>query len=238
MRQMVKILGKKQSAIYKHMAMLRDQGALRWRPAGCGTLIVSFPDNLQDSTTSNDCGVDFINSKEFSEANFPSTKMENDSINVESSVFKLNQESKSIKEDNKNIRFHENGKDSTKMESNAKRTITPIAVYISFTKLTPNQTQRKLINTQVIDLNLWRSSLEHWLSHGWSPRNVVGMLNLYAQGGPESCSYCHPKKDSLEPPIEDFTEQRERDRIRVRKIIEQAKAKKIAEQNNTNNTQS
>jgi len=77
MKQIVDILGKKQSAVYKHMAMLRDQGALRWRPAGCGTFIVSFPDHLQDDRSS---GVCETNSKRLGSAQSP----ENNSTNMES----------------------------------------------------------------------------------------------------------------------------------------------------------
>jgi hypothetical protein len=44
MDQISELTGKKQSTIYEHMAVLRDRGALRWRPAQKGTLILSFDD--------------------------------------------------------------------------------------------------------------------------------------------------------------------------------------------------
>ena len=102
MKQIVDILGKKQSAIYKHMAMLRDQGALRWRPAGCGTFIVSFPDHLQDDRSS---GVCETNSKRLGSAQSP----ENNSTNMESpfNVFVNNSYQK--EEKLKNTPFQKSG---------------------------------------------------------------------------------------------------------------------------------
>ena len=265
-QQIGKILGKKQSAVYKHMAMLRDQGALRWRPAGCGTLIVSFPDHLQENSSG---GVFEKNSKRLGSAQSPETN----SINLEKfskftespfNVFVNNRYQKEEKLKNAQVQksgkhisqttpfdkcgvdainskeldtvqspkatpFHKNG--------NNARTHKCVSLYKTLTNLTPNQLQRKLMAAKVTDLDLWRASLEHWLSHGWNPRNVLGMLNLYKQGGPDSCHFCHPKKEQPEEVIEDFSEQRERDRLRVRKLIEDARARKAAEQNVTNNAQ-
>ena len=42
----------------------------------------------------------------------------------------------------------------------------------------------------VTDLGRWQASLEHWLSHAWNPRNLPGLLELYARGGPAACRYC------------------------------------------------
>jgi hypothetical protein len=44
MEQLAELLGKSQSTLYGHMAALRSRGALRWRSARDGTLIVSFED--------------------------------------------------------------------------------------------------------------------------------------------------------------------------------------------------
>ena len=41
--QPAELTGKSQAFIYGHMTCLRKWGALRWRPSGIGTLIVSFP---------------------------------------------------------------------------------------------------------------------------------------------------------------------------------------------------
>ena len=234
MNQLVEIIGKKQSALYKHMAILRDRGVLLWRPAGCGTLIVSFPDSFQE-----DSGFFNDESQEVSVDNVPSTF-------VESPVFKLNQESKLKEEEFKNTQFQKNGMNSTNVEtySQSKHSTNGVsernskalvedqctAAYKSITNFTPNKPQRQQILERVTDLDLWRSTLDHWLSHGWNPRNVLGMLNLYSQGGPDSCQYCHPKKQDAGPPIVDYAAQRERDRIEARKIIEEARAKRLAKE--------
>ena len=51
-------------------------------------------------------------------------------------------------------------------------------------------TQRALLTGQVGDLKKWQVTLEHWLMHGWNPKNLTGMLDLYRRGGPEKCHYC------------------------------------------------
>jgi hypothetical protein len=43
MLQICQELGKGQTTVYGHMRLLRDRGALRWRPAGTTEIIVSFP---------------------------------------------------------------------------------------------------------------------------------------------------------------------------------------------------
>jgi hypothetical protein len=68
----------------------------------------------------------------------------------------------------------------------------PAGVYQSVTRLRPNLAQRRLLETQVRDLELWRRSLEHWLSHRWNPRNLPGQLDLYRRGGPDFCRFCRP----------------------------------------------
>jgi hypothetical protein len=79
----------------------------------------------------------------------------------------------------------------------------PVSTYRSLAHLTPNPTQRQLLSSSVSDLPLWQSTVEHWLSHGWNPRNLAGMLELYARGGPSSCHYCHrqlsPASDASSP---------------------------------------
>jgi hypothetical protein len=66
------------------------------------------------------------------------------------------------------------------------------ALYQSLTRLRPNRAQRDLLQAQVSDLARWRSTLEHWLAHRWNPKNIPGMLDLYARGGGEHCNFCSP----------------------------------------------
>jgi hypothetical protein len=66
----------------------------------------------------------------------------------------------------------------------------PISTYRSLAHLTPNASQRRILGSAVTDLPLWQGTLEHWLMHGWNPRNITGMLELYARGGAAGCRYC------------------------------------------------
>ena len=61
---------------------------------------------------------------------------------------------------------------------------------VTLVHLTPNPSQRRLLAARITDLVLWQSTLEHWISHGWNPRNLTGMLELYSRGGPSGCRYC------------------------------------------------
>jgi hypothetical protein len=66
------------------------------------------------------------------------------------------------------------------------------SLYLTHTRLHLNRAQRELLAGQVLDLDRWRLTLEHWMAHRWSPRNVPGMLDLYTRGGPEFCHSCRP----------------------------------------------
>jgi hypothetical protein len=66
----------------------------------------------------------------------------------------------------------------------------PVSAYRLLAHLTPNASQRRILSSKVTDLPLWQETLEHWLMHGWNPRNITGMLELYARGGPSGCRSC------------------------------------------------
>jgi hypothetical protein len=71
----------------------------------------------------------------------------------------------------------------TSKPSNVAPTIPdPVSVYRSLAHLTPNASQRRILVSTVTNLPLWQSTLEHWLTHGWNPRNLTGMLDLYTRG--------------------------------------------------------
>jgi hypothetical protein len=70
--------------------------------------------------------------------------------------------------------------------------LSPATLYRSIVHLTPNSNQRRLLASKITDLPLWRATIEHWIFHGWNPRNLAGMLDLYNRGGPSACRYCHP----------------------------------------------
>ncbi|MCJ7661442.1 MAG: hypothetical protein MUO67_20005, partial [Anaerolineales bacterium] len=66
----------------------------------------------------------------------------------------------------------------------------PIQIYKSLTGIRPNKPQREQLKTLISDTNIWYASVEHWQSHGWNPKNIVGILQLYQRGGPSACRYC------------------------------------------------
>ncbi|MFZ0535066.1 MAG: hypothetical protein WAM09_18000 [Anaerolineales bacterium] len=66
----------------------------------------------------------------------------------------------------------------------------PVSAYRSLAHLTPNPAQRHMLESKVANLVLWQQTVEHWLTHGWNPMNIAGMLELYARGGPSDCRYC------------------------------------------------
>ena len=70
------------------------------------------------------------------------------------------------------------------------------------TGISPNPTQRQLLADQVTDQALWETTLEHWLSHGWNPRNIAGQLQLYQRGGSGACHHCQKEKDPLDQTLE------------------------------------
>jgi hypothetical protein len=71
----------------------------------------------------------------------------------------------------------------------------PIKIYQTLTGIRPNKPQRDNLKTQVHDTSIWFLSVEHWQSHGWNPKNITGILDLYQRGGPVTCRYCNRDKD-------------------------------------------
>ena len=84
--------------------------------------------------------------------------------------------------------FQKTGPDSGNLEKEAVR------AYRATLGLRPNQAQRAAIGEEVKDLELWQSTLEHWQMHGWNPKNILGILEIYARDGPEGCRFCRKDK--------------------------------------------
>jgi hypothetical protein len=83
------------------------------------------------------------------------------------------------------------------------RNAVPVQLYHSIAGYTPNAVQRRRIIALVTDMQVWKDSLYHWLAHGWNPRNLTGMLELYSRGGTEGCRVCNravPKGDGRQSP--------------------------------------
>lgn len=72
----------------------------------------------------------------------------------------------------------------------------------------PNPSQRALLAARVSDLEKWGATLEHWLSHGWNPKNIAGQLELYQRGGPGACRYCQKLKTPLDQTLETLGQMR------------------------------
>jgi hypothetical protein len=65
-----------------------------------------------------------------------------------------------------------------------------ISAYTHTTGYPPGKSYYEQIVAQVTDIPLWVDTLDHWMMHGWNPRNVTGQLELYLRGGPDSCRFC------------------------------------------------
>ena len=60
------------------------------------------------------------------------------------------------------------------------------AAYPEDKKLWPNTAQVESIENTVIDPPLFEKVVDFWVGRGWNPRNVIGMLEMYLDGGPKS----------------------------------------------------
>ena len=247
LQQIYEVTGKKPSTLYGHMAILRDRGALRWRPAGSGTLIVSFPEPELSEVeapvlSSGEGGYpvdDFPDDSENLEilSENPgkfSRNLEMPSLNPSSlqpgvsaedtergsglqNSGKNSQDKGESCEENELIfqkpgtrvtrqTLHKSRKSLQESGKGGAESAGPVQLYRRLTHISPNPSQRLHIQNAVSDSGLWEASLTHWLAHGWNPRNLPGLLDLYARGGPAACRYCqenHPKTNSPAPSILD-----------------------------------
>lgn len=58
----------------------------------------------------------------------------------------------------------------------------PIAIYRKWAGLYPKKTLWNKINSVVKDYKLWDKVVEGWISVGWKPTNIAGMLDFYKRG--------------------------------------------------------
>jgi hypothetical protein len=75
-------------------------------------------------------------------------------------------------------------------ENSAKPESDPAILYRAATGQRLTQAQCAYLRQQVRDAPRWRETLAHWSMHGWNPRNLPGMVDLYQRGGPEYCRFC------------------------------------------------
>lgn len=113
-----------------------------------------------------------------------------------------------------------------------------VIAYRDIMKLTPNDLQRKLIVEHITDQVKWRASLEDWLAHGWSPKNIPGMIERYESPPASNNGKREPDKTRFykrgvtrRPQVEDATGpelEAARERARQR-IAERAKRKEVGD---------
>jgi hypothetical protein len=204
MQELAALTGKCQATIYGHMSQLRRMSALSWRSTGQGTIIVTFADTPSGKLEVIELPPDIPDSQILESAileltNPASLSPLDDSDPLQIPFDQDKREDKATqgdgddKHDYRNdilmgeegTKFQESGMNSSNLES-----IDPITTYRMVVHLTPNSAQRHILSSKVTNLPLWQQTLEHWVTHGWNPRNLAGMLQLYARGGPSGCRYC------------------------------------------------
>ena len=85
----------------------------------------------------------------------------------------------------------------------------PVKIYQTLTGIRPNKPQRQQLKDQVHDSALWSATVEHWQSHGWNPKNVAGILDIYQRGGPAACLCARRKADSRDGSVSALNQLRE-----------------------------
>ena len=101
--------------------------------------------------------------------------------------------------------LQDSGKDAIPPDMNS---ADPIKIYRSLTGIRPNKPQREHLIDQINDPGIWYASVEHWQSHGWNPKNIAGILQLYHRGGPVACRYCPGQESSKNDPLSVLDEMR------------------------------
>lgn len=164
MQELVQITGKVKQTLYGHLASLRDMRAFSAVSSKDGELFVKFSDD------------DFLAYL---------SKIFTCPLSLTSSDQTHNRSTEEIKEGASKIL-------DLKRESRDPLLSHPAVIaYRSVMHLTANHTQRKQIVEVVgYDDKGWKAALEHWALHGWSPTNVLGMLDSYKRGGKAACSVC------------------------------------------------
>ncbi len=220
LRQFSERVGKGITALHSHLTELRSSGAISWIPAGRGFFIVRFEDAGEQAGPSapqppTETGPE--NRKNGKPKNRKNEKLVFRKIGIAPSLNTLtNQDSCSVLKESESLKLDSGSKNqegeagfqlSGNLESSSAETRLSckrefggaVDLYRSQTGIRPNASQRAMIFTEIADLELWRTTLEHWLSHGWNPRNIPGLLDLYSRRGPPGCTLCRPKPKTSPP---------------------------------------
>lgn len=71
-----------------------------------------------------------------------------------------------------------------------------VVIYREIAHFCPNHIQRESIALIVQNERIWRAVVHEWLNSGWNPRNVAGMLRLYAMQAGNGFNLIHGSKFS------------------------------------------
>lgn len=177
--ELAKLFGKSASSVYEHVRFLRQHSWLQFRNAEGSAYIFSFPDPVKLSKKSEEGDVVYENSESL--------------IPLISENIKPLIQSEKEKSEVPENRERDLGKSINEYARRDPNLSHPAVVaYRSLTHITANPVQRRAIVETVSDENLWYSTVEHWLEHGWRPMNVAGMLDSYQKGGRAGCTICNP----------------------------------------------
>jgi hypothetical protein len=222
-KEIAAIIGKSPSTLYRHMSQLRNLAALSWRTTVSGSIIVSFSQQPSNPPSGNMDGITLNSQNRELPSHSSIPILNSDSRNNSEKDHKVLDIDLRYMPELKGEGEFEGGRAGTGMLdppnqpvphkggsrpaptqysepglSSATETLHagPVAAYRSLVHLTPNSIQRRILAERVSDLPLWQRTMEHWLGHGWNPRNLTGMLELYQRGGPEGCRYCRPATEA------------------------------------------
>jgi len=211
LQDLVELTGKSKVTLTRHLDHLQLMHALRWHSTEPGKIIVTFPKKIKSMRETAE--------PNFQNCNIANSKMPpslNHAVNSDSHQIPVLEPEiqESIKNPEDEVegagegecegeslqsspvvssRFHDAFTGAFHNVQTLKRSnvLTSTDVYRSLAHLNPNPAQRRILSSKITDLPLWQQTLEHWLEHGWNPKNLLGMLELYARGGPSGCRFCY-----------------------------------------------
>jgi hypothetical protein len=213
-KELAALTGKSESTIYEHLRALRRQEELQWEKAGRGRFRLRLKPAETEPEEQEGDGTTTPSNKTAEQAN---ERQNYDNPQIEQRFYEkpedhLQNFGKTPSHNNDSINLKEvvkregefrtstipkNRKAESPGASKAPCGESPEAVYRSFTGRRPNRAQREELARQVHDLGRWRDTLAHWLTHGWSPINIGGMLEMYQRGGSEACRFCGKNQAEL-----------------------------------------
>lgn len=187
------ILKKSPSTLYRHMSSLRNLDVLSWHTTETGSIIVSFPEQevIHPGYENTPLTLDSQNRElPYPPSLPPEVYSDSQPISLKDSelthdVYLEDELLGGGERECEGERGNLNSQNCAKNDPS-----TAVSVYRQIAHLTPSPAQRRLLKRKVSDLSLWERTLEHWIGHGWNPRNLAGMLDLYQRGGASGCRSC------------------------------------------------